>query len=122
MAKRNRKAKQDIQTLVKILNKLPLDEFLSLFFLYRDYRNRVSLSEFTALFSDALEGSRSEHCSLVVTTPKKTKKFDRNIRLRLRNGVTPARLLKRRGSGILKNEKETDILDSGLTERIRHKT
>ena len=121
MINSSRKAKKDVEKLVNILNKLPFDEFLSFFFLYRDYRNVVSLSEFAGLLGDALEKSRLERCSEVGTTPKKTKKFDRNIRLRLRNGVTPARLLKRRGSGILKNKKETDILDSGLTERIRHK-
>ena len=110
MINSSRKAKKDVEKLVNILNKLPFDEFLSFFFLYRDYRNVVSLSEFAGLLGDALEKSRLERCSEVGTTPKKTKKFDRNIRLRLRNGVTPARLLKRRGSGILKNKRKIWVM------------
>ena len=94
-----RNADKDLSELVRILGKLDFEDFMSLFKIFENYRDKTSSLRIIRLLYDALSIGRVRQVKALAPTLSKG----------------------RQNLGALNSEYELDILDSGLTERMRHK-
>lgn len=75
-----RNADKDLTELVRILDKLDFNDFMSLFYLLENYRNKTSTLRIARLLYDALSAGRIRRVrELVAPAPKSTGRTGRDL-------------------------------------------